>query len=462
MTSLTLVTAAVIVYGLVGRRGYGRALALGGVTPIGAALAAGTLAIPTFYAVALGVPLGLVASILGKPRRDPGATLARIPGLLWLILFLVWGVLVTLLAPQLFNGTSVLLPAGGTGTLSASGLTTSNIAQMIYLALGVGVVWFLARSPSTRVELVGLATGGATLLSLWAYAHQFLHVPFPVGFFDNSPAFAFVNTLPGGAPRFRGIFSEPAGLAVSSLVTIAYMASRATQVTGLRRVGAVLVLAAAVLLASVSTSATFVVAGVVIVVLAAGVFIVRFALQRMRLSPLVGLAGCALAIAALWLLPIAAALIQQVVDDKVGSASYDSRSGADNQAYALVFRTLGFGVGLGSTRPSSFFAALLVSTGVVGALLFAAAVATILIRSASVTAVRPAAWALVALLVTKVISSPDLSDTSGVLWISLGVLAHAVTTRPASTTVPGLATPVAIDLSGSRSRRGAMRSPARS
>ena len=36
MTSLTLITLAVVVFGIVNARGYGRALALGAATPVGA------------------------------------------------------------------------------------------------------------------------------------------------------------------------------------------------------------------------------------------------------------------------------------------------------------------------------------------------------------------------------------------------------------------------------------------
>jgi hypothetical protein len=47
-------------------------------------------------------------------------------------------------------------------------------------------------------------------------------------------------------------------------------------------------------------------------------------------------------------------------------------------------------------------------------------------------AVRPVVWALVAVLVSKVISAPDLADPSGILYLCLGVLAwQGVQTRRA-------------------------------
>ena len=60
------------------------------------------------------------------------------------------------------------------------------------------------------------------------------------------------------------------------------------------------------------------------------------------------------------------------------------------------------------------------------ALLLAAAIVTLIRRSASVLEVRPATWALVALIVLKLVAGPDMSDPSGVFWMSLGLLSRAV------------------------------------
>ena len=65
MTSLTLVTLLVMAYGVVNRGGYGRALALGGATAAGAAIALGGVAMPTFYVTAIGAAGALVLALLG-------------------------------------------------------------------------------------------------------------------------------------------------------------------------------------------------------------------------------------------------------------------------------------------------------------------------------------------------------------------------------------------------------------
>lgn len=423
VTTLTIITLIVVVVGVLSTRGYPVALAIGGATPVGAALLVGENAIPTFYATAIGAAAGLVIGLLVRTRRFERSTLPAIPGLVALLLFAVWSIVVTLAAPLLFNGLTVLGPGGVERGLSASTITTSNIAQIVYLLLGVCVIVFLARARETGPWVIGLAAGLATVLSFWAWLHQF-GLPYPEGVFDNSPTFVFIDSLPGGAPRFRGIFSEPAGLATSSLVTIAYMTSRIRHVRGFHRVGTVTVMLIAVFLASISTSATFVVAGVAVLALAAATFLAKFVLRRGPLSPLTVTISCFAAIVGIWVLPMIAAAVSGVVTEKVASDSFTERSGSDTLSYSLVLDTFGVGVGLGAHRPSSFLGALLATTGIVGTVLFVVAVGSVIRASLPLQEYRPVVWALIALLVTKVVSGPDLADTSGILWMSLGVLAH--------------------------------------
>ena len=68
---------------------------------------------------------------------------------------------------------------------------------------------------------------------------------------------------------------------------------------------------------------------------------------------------------------------------------------------------------MGANRASSFVAGLLSTTGLIGALLFAAAVVTLVRRSSSVREYRPVIWALVTSLVRKAVAGTDLSDSSG-------------------------------------------------
>lgn len=429
MTTLTLVALAIVAWGLWKPHRYATALALGGATPAGAALVAGSTAVPTFYFVALGALLLLVVQLVHRSHRRQRLEEAATPGMTPLLLLVVWSVVVTVAAPLLFDGMTVYASGGIPNELRAGALTSSNQAQLVYLVLSVAVVQLLARGAGARTEVVGLAAGATVVLSVWAYLGKEAGVPFPVGFFDNSPAFAYIDGAPGGVVRYRGIFSEPAGLAVACLVAVAYFTARLPRVRGARRVGVLVVLVAAAVLGALSTSTTFIVASAALVALAVGVWLVEVVLARRPLT-LAGVAGAAAAVAALpFVLPVVVTFLSGQVGAKVGTSSYRDRSGADSDSLQIVWDTVGFGVGLGSNRPSSFLTALLSTVGVIGTVLFAAAVVVLVGRTWALREQRPVVWALLAALVTKVISGPDLNDTSGLLWLCLGVLAHAAARR---------------------------------
>ena len=426
MTSLTGITLVIILYGALSPHGYGRSLALAGSMAAGAALVAGGIAVPTFYAVALGTAVALGFDLLPHGRRREPRRWRPPPGVSLLLLFAAWSIAVTMFSPVLFDGTPVIVVGGARGHLTAGSVTSSNVAQMIYLVCGVCVVIFLARSRTAGPELIGLAAGLTIILSLWRYAHQVAGVPFPEGFFDNSPGFAYIETAPGGLQRFRGIFSEPAGLAGASLVAVSYMSSRSFHVRGWRRAGALTVAVAALYLGIISTSATFVVASVVMALIVSGAFLVGFLARRRFVSAVVGVVSCTAVVVALFVLPVVTRFVETTVNQKVASSSFTERSGSNGLSYGIFLDTWGMGVGLGGTRASSFLAGLLSTTGLVGVLLFSAFVIFLLRRASLVVAYRPVLWALVATLVLKTIAGPDLSDSSGVFWMSFGLLSRAV------------------------------------
>lgn len=426
ITSLTLVTALVVLVGVVNRRGFGIALACAGATPIGAAAIAGGVAVPTFYAVAIGAAVGLGLRLVAHsrgPTRDLPAP-ARVVGLQALLLFGLVAAATTVLSPMLFDGTTVFVPEGPR-QLSAGYLTTSNIAQVGYLFLGIAVVFFLARARWATHTIIGITAITSTLLSFWAWSAT-AGVPYPAGLFDNSPDFVFQEILPGGAPRVRGIFSEPAGLATSSLITAAYAVSLASRSRPRGRVLLYAVAGIAIFLGAISTSTTFFIAGAVLAVLAALAQVVPFARGRHLVSPRTLVVLCGAAVASLWLVPVAVEFMLATIDDKVGSSSYDERSGSDAASLTIFLQTGGIGAGLGANRASSLAATLLSTVGAPGTLLLVLAIASLTVQSRRNLGVRPAVWAMTALLITKVISGPDLNDTNGILWMALGVMANSI------------------------------------
>lgn len=423
MSTLTIITVLVILFGVTNKRGYGRALALGGATPAGAALVLGATAVPTYDAVAIGAVVALFFHVLGTGPRSQVKSERLPPGALLLMFFLGWSTFVTLVAPMLFNGMPIVRV--NATVLAAGVVTSSNIAQVGYLFIGVCVVVFLARSTMAGPEIIGLLLSTCTLLSSWRYLSTNYGVPFPGHLFDNAPFNAFIETAPGGEERFRGILSEPSALGGICLITIAYMITRAPWLTGWRRVGALALAGDALYLGIISTSTTFVVAGVATAVLMLTVFLFGFLSQRTLLSRIVGLLACAAAVVGVWLLPTLTLLLSSTLGDKVGTQSYHDRTLANTDSYRVFLDSYGFGVGLGSARASSFVPTILSATGVAGTALLIAAITVLIRQGYRYAEYRPVVWALVALLIGKISSGPDLSDSTGLLWISLGLLSHA-------------------------------------
>jgi len=183
-----------------------------------------------------------------------------------------------------------------------------------------------------------------------------------------------------------------------------------------------------VFLGIVSTSTTFLVAGVVLALFAIVVQVLRLVSMRVSISAPVAISVLAVLAAATLAIPALLAQFTAALDDKVGSDSFVERSGADQQSYGVFLQSWGLGVGLGSGRASSFLATLLSTVGVIGTVLFAAVLVVVVARAAPLKPYHPVIWALVATMIGKLIAGPDVSDPSGVFWLSLGILAHGIIT----------------------------------
>ncbi|MGT2425250.1 hypothetical protein [Amnibacterium kyonggiense] len=425
MTSLTLLVVASWLFALY-RRNPLLAVAFGGMTPSGAFVVLGGIALPTVYASVL---FALLAYLL--LRIDPSRPLG-LRGITWLWVFALWVVIVTVTAPFLFAGTTVVALGGAERSLGPETfLTSSNIAQLLYLVLGVAAAAMAASRPQNAMWCIYLALAGAAVLSLWRYAGLNLGVPFPFDLFDNSPGFRYIDGAPGGVVRFRGILSEPAALAASSLACVAMGAALLRRCGGVRRVLVLVTTGVAIFNVTQSTSSTAVLVAVVLIIAAVVAAVGGLVLRGRRWSSAASIAAVVLVVVVAWALPIAGAYVQTVIDAKVGTSSYDERSSTDLYSYGLVLQTLGWGVGVGSNRPSSFLAALLAGTGVVGSVLFSGVVLRYSFRASRVSAIRPVLWCLFAILLAKLVASPDLSDTSGTMWLAIGALIGAASAHAA-------------------------------
>jgi hypothetical protein len=176
----------------------------------------------------------------------------------------------------------------------------------------------------------------------------------------------------------------------------------------------------------VSTSASFVVVGVVMVGVVLLVSFVGFISAQTRYQPAASFTFLAAVVVAAYVAAPAYEYVNGILEDKLQSSSFTDRSGSDELSYAVFLDTFGWGVGLGNGRASSFVATLFSTVGFVGVLLFLAAVAAILGPALRIRAARPVIWVLAASLIGKVVSGPDLSSPDGLMWMCLGVLASMV------------------------------------
>lgn len=376
-----------------------------------------------------GVPLFSVAAaacavaLLGTPRLGTSHWTANA-----FVVFLAWATVITALGPWMFAGIRVLVPRGGVdGQVMDPGFlgySISNGAQTAYLLLAACATLYLVRVRGAVVA-AGTALVVGTVLTTLRGLLVTVQADLLGPVFDTLPNVAYSWVGPGA--RLRGVFSEPSELAAFSLPAAAFFVMAAMRSRGSAKWlwSIACALACANLLqassgTAVAASAAFI--GIGLVLLA-----VRYVLRGGIGTPWLVIGALTLGVLALTVGDQLAAPVQELVDDKVGSKSWDSRTGADTFSWGVVADTLGLGTGLGGNRPSSFALSLLSTVGVPGTVAFAVLVlGVVAIAMRTQTAVAPAV-ALVALVVSKVVGTPDLSTP--VLWVLLAACAVPAWTR---------------------------------
>lgn len=405
--------------------------------PMTAAVVAGGTSLSPFYLLA-GLSILAVVNLIATPpdflERKPT------PGRAALLGFAFYAAAITAAGPWLFAGESVLPPRAGLESVAFPApltYTVSNAAQLLYLLLAVAVVLHLGHLHGLPRNLLtaGLALG--TVLSSARWVADVAGLPWPTAVFDNSLTVSYIDSTFDGAYRLRGVFSEPSELATFTLMALAYFVSAAYRSAGRARLLNGVLAGLAVFNLAQSYSGTAVVALAVLAVLAVGPAVFR-ATTRLRITAVSYVGFVAVLGALYWFGGDLLRLFSDLIDDKLGSTSYSTRSASDVFSLRLLGDTYGFGVGLGSNRSSSFATTLASCAGVVGFVLFAVAGIAVARRAWRVEAARPAVWALVALLIGKAVAAPDLSTPA--LWVALAVCANAAWREPAATQVAALAT----------------------
>lgn len=381
-----------------------------------AALIVGEATLSPFY---LGVGLYLTLSLLAAPSRRSNRSGAN-SGLL--LAFLAVTATTAIFAPQFFAGTRVVAPGLGldeqVGALTPLEFSLSSLAQVLYLLLNLGLVFFNERDRllAQRHLALGLALGVA--VGLWAYAGWRFGIPFAQELFDNNPRGQYIVN----PNRLRAQFSEASHLGGFSLAAVAFYAVRTFQSRTIRQTILNAALAAGATLLLVSTASGTAAVGALVA--AGSLFIIgAIALARgvntVRIAPASLLAILVVLVAGAFAAGAVVDSIVELVNGKQGGVSLATRSYVDAYAVALTRDTWGFGVGLGNNRSSSMLLMLLSTIGVLGTALFGVILVRAIRNGLADLSRRASAITLVAFVAAAAVSLADF--VSPVMWVAIAV-----------------------------------------
>lgn len=398
---------------LTSRRAFARTLAASTPFATTAAVTIGGNGVPPFYILA--VFGGITAIYTSSRGRHIEHLSLRLIGI-----FFLWSGFATAVGPSIFAGIPVLDPRGGIDNQvhepTPLSYSPSMGAQIVYLALGALVAWYLAQSKTLDPGLLTLPFAIGGVLSIVRLVPGVAAISDPIFRDYGDLTFNFYGS------RNFGIFAEPSFLAVFSISALAYFVVRMRLVRGWRLFGLVILAIVTAVNLATSGSGTAALAVLVLGAVAMIYFAWQFLLSRLRLSPMALMVPFLVAAILMTRNPLRDAIVG-TVSDKSSSESFVNRNASDLFSLDLAWHTFGIGVGLGASRPSSFFTMLLSNVGIVGVVLVAFIFAKALLGARGRRDWVPAAASLIALLTAKIIAEPALSTP--LMWLILGVCIYA-------------------------------------
>lgn len=387
----------------------------------GVTLAGQSLVMYPFIAIVL-VAICASRAGVGRLLRENLST-RRALGLL--VALGLWSIVVTVLGPLLFAGTPVLDPKRGidtgVGDPQPLAFALSNVAQLGYLLIGIATVIAIGTTRRLSPHLPAVAFGVGTVVSSGRYL---LPEALQTTLFDNSNNVAYTTgQFNGDVERLRGIFSEPSSFGAFSAAGAVFFFVAAGRLGGRTRLLYLGLGVWSFVNAVYSFSGGALITGLIVLALLAAKGVATLVLSRSRINPAALLS--ILLIPVLWLLVghNVLAFVQQVISNKTDSSSFANRTAANDFSYDLMPQTFGLGVGLGSNRPSSFVASVVSTIGLPGLVLFGFVFVALTVAAVRTEEFSAAAWALVTIIVSKVVAGPDISDPP--MWFLLGVCAYA-------------------------------------
>ncbi|WP_407569945.1 hypothetical protein [Deinococcus altitudinis] len=355
--------------------------------------------------------------------------------------FLLYSLVVTVIASAIFSHILVYTPSKGIDITDISTLTPltiglSNFVQIMYLALNVSVYTFIINDQKIKISSnkvfrnVGII---AIIFGLLQIILPFISIAYPYTFTNNNLGFAQGYNQSSRLLLYRTVssFIEPssAGSYFASLFIFSFVLI-VKKIGKFYINGAIAVFSALIVFTSASST------GILTLLVSMAAFIVYSIIDLLKskkisfitIAAYASLASITTASAVL--IPQVAEIFQDSILNKSSTNSFDNRGRSNIYSVDILSQSYGLGVGIGSNRPSGFFFYLLSNTGVIGTLLFFAFLASLLFTLLSgsgkpqskmeISKSQPLMWAFLAILLSKIIAQPDLSQPS--FWILILLL----------------------------------------
>ncbi len=399
--------------------------------------------------------------MLGRFKLN-GYVLARMAPL---FCFMIICFLVLFIALCFFQGQVQVLP-GTDGFKSALThpfhLARNNFTQIAYLIINTSIIYCVGHQGGKRPadELIrdwdrALACGlcFAAFVCFWQFSSFYAGVPFSTDFFYSNAGYNRADSQSmAGLFRINGPFEEPSALGFNFTGYLLFAWMRYRRYPTAFSIGMV----AAALFCMVVSTSTLAFVGIFIFccvlaydVLASRIHLLtkdfKFSSGQVAAIALivVGILGTSIFVAGHY--SEIHVILQKTLFQKSQSTSFQQRSFADILAMHIFVETHGIGVGLGSHKANSLVLTLLSNTGLVGTVVFAAFVIS-LVRPIRVPpgryvpdklfeSTRPFQWMVLGLGAAHAVANPNLSTPA--IWLAMaGVLAIQAALRRGLVALP--------------------------
>ncbi|WP_143451057.1 hypothetical protein [Janthinobacterium sp. BJB301] len=359
----------------------------------------------------------------------------------WFSAFALISIVSAFILPMVFSGMRVYTPKGGVDEQYMSpGIlvpSASNLAQAVYLLLyWVSILFFVMRKDRKLLDATSKAYLMSGIVVCFFSYYQLISILFgiyyPTEYLLNNATFGIAaDTNFSFLPRINSTFTEPSFYAMfmASFVVWTYIQFINSERGIMSRNWLVLLIASLFSLLISASSTGFVALTLFFVMHTFFAIFHRTGGEKGRKIILtVSLFFSAIAFL-YFFIPGVDVILNTVIFDKGSSDSSLHRLASDRYALTVLSETNFLGAGLGSNRPSSFVAFLLSNVGVLGTFCILIAAGLLLLHSLreskrrggekrDLIACEASGWALLAMLIAKILGGPDLSFPP--MWILVG------------------------------------------